>query len=123
MKMKIVYVIGPLRADCIDDFNDNMNAARQAALELWKAGFAVICPHLNSGELGENNKDVNRCSEEILMKGSLKLLSLCDFAVVLDGWKDSCGSMIEIGYCVQNNKPIYYITEFLSIEDITNNEM
>jgi hypothetical protein len=46
--LKIAYVAGPYRAKTKIGIILNILRARKVAKELWKMGYAVICPHSNS---------------------------------------------------------------------------
>jgi len=94
--MKLVYVIGPLSADTIFEQIMNIRKAEAFAIKLWRAGFAVICPHLNTGLL------CGATPEEDFLKGDIEILSRCDFAVTIEGWQQSTGSLGEIEYCYKN---------------------
>ena len=103
--MKLVYVIGPLRSDNAEKRNSNIKRAGQVALDFWEAGFAVICPHLNSNMAG----NLNSLDEQVFVDGDLVMLKHCDFAVVLDGWDGSIGSIGEIDFCAENSIPYYFL--------------
>lgn len=99
--MKLAYVIGPYRADTIYQVRLNIMNAEYVALWLWKNGFAVICPHKNTGLLD------GECPDETWLKGDIEILSRCDFAVCVRGWEGSKGSVDEVKYCKENGIPVY----------------
>jgi len=98
--MKIAYISGPYRADDIEGIQDNIYRARKVAVELWRMGYAVITPHLNTanfpGEVGDNpsrhNIDYIRGDLEIIFR-----LDRCkgDCVVMLPGWENSIGAKKE----------------------------
>ena len=100
--MKRAYVIGPYRADTISDVSQNIEAARSAAEELWRAGFAVFCPHLNSAFMDGVAPD------QVFLEGDLAWLRFADFAVAIDGFAHSNGSIGEIDFCSKNNIPVFF---------------
>ena len=62
--MKVIFISGPYRGDSIDD---NIDHASDIAQRLWKAGWAVICPHMNSMHFEEDNRFLvmlSICSED-----------------------------------------------------------
>lgn len=46
--MRVVYIAGPFRAENAWEIEQNIRRAEEAALELWRAGAAVLCPHTNT---------------------------------------------------------------------------
>ena len=86
---KIVYIAGSYRADTENGVRENIYRAGQVALKYWKAGYVVICPHMNSAFFG------GACPDETWLEGGLKILSRCDGVVFMDTWGDSEGSIIE----------------------------
>ena len=99
--MKIVYIVGPLRSDNKKQQQQNIKDAREVALKLWRAGFAVICSHLNSGKFDRIVED------EILLPGSAKIMLRCDFIVVFGKWRESIGSVSEITIAKEAEMSIY----------------
>ena len=63
---------------------------RCAAVKLWKAGFAVICPHLNSFMIAISGVD-----EDEMVRLDCEIIRRCDFVVLLKGWERSKGAIIE----------------------------
>jgi hypothetical protein len=88
--MKKAYVIGPYRAKTVEGIENNIRAAAEVAKELWKMGYAVFCPHLNSAHFDGVAPD------ESFINGDLEFLSCCDVMVILPGWRSSRGSLGEI---------------------------
>ncbi len=100
--MKIAYIIGPLTASSIYNRFQNIRKAEDLSIRLWSAGYAVICPHLNSGMLQ------GACQEQNFIDGYIEILKKCDFAVLYDGViARSTGSIAEVKCCRENNIPVY----------------
>ena len=59
------------------------------SLHLWKAGWAVICPHKNT-ELFDGH-----CADDVWLRGDLAILSRCDAVYMLNGWENSEGATEE----------------------------
>lgn len=97
---RVVYLAGPYRGDVAG----NVSRIRGVAIKLWKAGFVVLCPHLNSGGL-ENEVD----EEGILMVGALELMKRCDGVVVEKGggWEKSAGTLLEMEVARKNGIPVW----------------
>lgn len=88
--MKLAYVIGPYRAQNAWEREQNIRRAEEVALELWRLGFAVICPHTNTRFFD------GAADDSIWLAGDLEILRRCDLAVVIPGWDKSRGSRAEI---------------------------
>ena len=98
-------MIGSLRADNLWKVRENIRRAEEVAALLWQSGFAVICPHLNTGSM------MGVCPEENFLSGDLVMLKHCDFAVVVGNYQTSEGSLGEINFCLRRINPpipIYY---------------
>jgi len=99
--MKLVYVAGPYRAKTKLGIAINILRARRVAKELWKAGYAVICPHMNS-TLMDGIAD-----DETFLNGGIEMLKHCDMLVAIKGWMHSDGTLDEIDFAHRNNIPVY----------------
>lgn len=88
--MKTAYVAGPYRADTVRGIVENIRRAEEVALELWKLGFAVICPHMNSALFD------GACDDSVWLAGSLELMRRSDIVVLVPGWEDSQGTLAEV---------------------------
>lgn len=102
-RQKVAYVIGALRGGTSKIRKSNKDRAKHIAVELWKLGFAVICPHTNGGYLS------GQVNEDVLMEGHLELLSRSDIVVVVSGRRtaESKGSKKEIQLCNKLGITIY----------------
>ena len=89
-RCKVVYVIGPIRARWRIKRWLNVYRARNTAVKLWKAGFAVVCPHLNSLTLR------HQVGEDELVAGDLRIVSRCDFVVMTGDCRHSKGAVLEL---------------------------
>jgi len=98
-----VYIIGPIRSKWgLIGRLINVWRGRCTAVKLWKAGFAVICPHLNSFAITISGVD----EDEIVSK-DLEIINRCDFVVLLKGYEKSEGAKIELNYCRRVFKRVY----------------
>lgn len=93
----LIYVAGPYRGNR----EENIARAREVAIELWKIGHAVICPHLNTSHLEDEG-----ISDEVFIRGNLRIIARCDLIYVLKGWKASRGTEEEIAYSKSRTFPI-----------------
>ena len=70
--MKVIYVISPYRSKTINGVHENIEVARKAAVKLWRMGFVVLCPHLNSAFMD------GVVSDDQFLEAGLELLKRCD---------------------------------------------
>lgn len=116
--MKLLYVIGPFAAPTGWLVEQNVRRAEEVALELWRMGAAVFCPHTNT-----------RFFEGMLpgfLAGGLEVLSRSDGAVLIPGWKNSPGSQIEVDRAIFRRLPLFNwpasldaIREFVGAADLS----
>lgn len=99
--MKIAYVGGPYRADSIHATGCNIRAAEKVAVELWRMGWAVLCPHLNSAFLD------GAVSDERFLAGGLAIMARCDALVLIEGWRNSKGATAEREYALALQIPVH----------------
>lgn len=84
--MKVVFVCGPFRAQSAWDIEQNIRRAEELALELWRAGYAVVCPHTNTRFFQ------GAADDDIWLQGDLEILKRCDAIALVDGWEQSEGA-------------------------------
>jgi len=98
--MRVVYVAGRYRAKTIFGVVINILRARWVAIKLWKWGYAVICPHMNTA-LFPHEKS-GRFSEDGIeyIKGDLEIIDRLredhDLMVLLPKWQKSEGTKSEL---------------------------
>jgi len=107
--MQVAYICGPYRAPTIHQTVLNIRRAEEAALALWRMGYAVICPHKNSSLLD------GACDDSVWLEGDLELLRRSDLIVTLPGWEQSEGSRREVVEARKLGIPVY------SLDEIKNN--
>lgn len=92
--MKLVYTAGPYRsAQGPYGVTKNIRAAEAVAVELWRMGLAVICPHLNTAHL--DGAVGIPYQERCWIEGDLEMVRRCDGLVLLPGWQHSAGALGE----------------------------
>lgn len=96
----VVYVAGRYRSDTENGVYQNIQAAREMALKLWRPGVAVITPHMNTAFFGGAQPD------EVWLNGDLAMLERCDVIVMLPGWWNSKGATAERAFAVENDIPV-----------------
>ena len=88
--MKVAFVCGPYREDEIVDVVRNIRRAELVAMHLWKKGYAVVCPHMNSALFD------GLCSNEHFLAGTIEIMRRCDVVALMPNWEDHEGCLDEI---------------------------
>jgi len=105
----VVYVAGPYRSPTESGVFDNIMRARAIAIELWRPGIAVICPHLNTAFFGGSQPD------SVWFDGDLEIILRCDALVTVPNWERSEGTKAEVAHAKRNGIPVFHHThEFLN---------
>lgn len=97
--MKVIFVAGPRRARTIFGVILNIWKARRAARRLWKQGWAVICPHMNTASFKDDG---------IYFRGYCQLIKRCDAIYMLKNWQRSAGAGIEYQVAIDNHLEIIF---------------
>ncbi|MCI0628570.1 MAG: DUF4406 domain-containing protein [Acidobacteria bacterium] len=115
----LAYVSGPYRDYRGEWFvRQNIREAEAVALELWRMGFAVICPHKNSEGFGGAAGD-----PEPWISGDLLVVERSDLIVMLPRWQESEGARIEMNHATESRIPVYYWpSQRLRLEAIARND-
>lgn len=98
--MTLVYLAGALRGENKDA---NMKAAQFWAEKLWRMGYAVYSPHMNSGWLDTPETDPH------VLEANIQLMKMCDIMVIMPFYEKSKGTLAEIDVYRGIGKPIFYI--------------
>ena len=109
----LIYLAGPIRPKGDQTLEGNVAIAKSVALELWKSGYTVICPHANSDlpvSLADKEVEASRW-----LGGDLEIVARCDAVVVLPNWEQSEGTKGEIAFAKERNIPITYYPELPAI--------
>jgi hypothetical protein len=110
--MLFLYVSGPLRAPTEEQMVENINRARDIAIELWERGHAVCCPHTNTlWPPSACNVPPHRYIE-----GDLLIVSRCDGVVMMPGWGRSEGAIKEHFHAKNLGIPIWYYPDMPEVE-------
>lgn len=87
--MKVVYIAGPFRGPNAWEIEQNIRRAETLALEAWRCGVAVICPHTNTRFFQ------GAADDHIWLDGDLEILRRCDAILMTDDWQRSSGARAE----------------------------
>ena len=98
----VLYVAGPYRGGNAWDTRENIRRAERVAMECWRAGFAVICPHTNAAN-GEG-----WLPDHVWMEGDLTRMRRCDAVVVVPDWERSEGTRAEIEMARKEGIPVFF---------------
>jgi len=101
--MRIIYVAGKYRGQSEREVFENIICARRAALKLWEANWAVICPHTNSIFMGSQLG-----GDEKFIEGDLEIVRRCDAIFMLRDWSDSKGATLEREEAIKAGLEVYY---------------
>jgi nucleoside 2-deoxyribosyltransferase len=105
--MKIAYVAGPYRGKSkIKLINRlqvirNIVRARTVAKELWRQGYAALCPHSNTALFD------GAAPDETFLQGDIDMLAKCDLVVLVRGWDKSNGTKDEVIFAKYAGIPVY----------------
>ena len=93
--MRVIYVSGRYRAKTIFGVALNIWRARRVAQKLWKEGWAVICPHMNTAFFTGG--------EGMYIRGDIEIVKRCDTIYMLKNWHKSEGACIEYQVAIDNH--------------------
>lgn len=99
--MKIIYIAGPFRAPNAWEIEQNIRRAETLALEIWRMGAAVICPHANTRFFQ------GAADDEVWLEGDLEILRRCDAVVMTKDWEKSQGAKAEHAFAEKEGVPIF----------------
>ena len=102
--MNVIYIAGPYRSDTEWGLEKNIRHAEDAAVKLWKEGFAVICPHKNTAHFG------GICDDKVWIKGDIEIMTRCDAVYILKGWEKSFGATEEHRIALELDMDLMYET-------------
>ena len=98
----LVYLSGKYRDKDEHSVDCNIHYAKLVAVELWKMGFAVICPHGNSDHMGYEG------AGGAFLEGDMVMVERSDIVVMLDNWETSEGAKLERRLAMVLGIPVYY---------------
>lgn len=113
--MIVVYLAGPYSANEHGSISENIIKARKIAIEMWEQGYAVICPHLNTAHFEVDCQ----CDYEDYMRGDFAIIHKVDAVVMIPGWQDSKGAVMERNLALRLGKEV---TEYPVIPTCWNKE-
>jgi hypothetical protein len=113
--MKVVYVAGPFRGKDAWEIECNIRRAETLALEVWRLGCAVICPHSNTRFFQ------GAAPDKVWLDGDLEILRRCDAIIMTEDWERSSGARAEREEAIRLRIPVFYnanhLWEWLPVEE------
>jgi len=104
--MEVVYIAGPLRAKNAWEQEQNIRRAEALALEAWRLGYAVICPHTNTRFFQ------GAADDAVWLRGDLEILRRCDVVLMTPDWETSQGAVAEHAEALRLGlRVVYDLTE------------
>jgi hypothetical protein len=100
--MTLVFISGPYRAPTIRGVVANIREAEAVALEYWREGYAVICPHLNTALMD------GALPDSVWLEGDREILRRCDVVVMMPRWTESAGATAEHALAVELGLAVLY---------------
>ena len=100
--MRLVYIAGPYRGPNAWTIEQNIRRAEDAAVRVWKAGMAALCPHANARHMLEGN-----VTDEHALAGTLEMMRRCDAVLLVAGWRDSLGACAEVEEAHRMGLPVF----------------
>jgi hypothetical protein len=105
--MRVIFVSGPFRAATAWEIEQNVRRAETLALEVWRAGFAAICPHTNTRFFD------GAAPDRLWLDGDIEILRRCDALILVPGWERSSGSVHEVAVANDLAIPVFSSVETL----------
>lgn len=100
--MKVAYIAGPYRPKNSVTLLENIRSAEQVAIKYWRAGYAVITPHLNTAFFD------GLCPDETWLEGDLAILRRCDVIVMMKTAGESSGARAELALAKELGLEVVY---------------
>ena len=99
--MKVIYIIGPFRAENSWEVEQNVRRAEAVALEIWRMGAVPICVHAMCRNY------TGAAPDDVWLKGDLELLKRSDAAFVMPAIEGSSGSQDEVTLCDERGMLVF----------------
>jgi len=96
----------------------NIHLATTVARELWRMGFAVICPHANTAHMGGAGVEY-----EDFLEGDFAIIQKVDFMVLLPNWSSSQGARREKELADDMGLPVFLWGDRKSMEALKTMEV
>mgnify|MGYP001571159885 CR=1 FL=1 len=108
MKRSYVFIAGPYKGKDFIEIDRNIARARDAAVFLANNGVPFFCPHLNSGHFEAMTISVPM---DFWYDLDLRFLERASAIWLIDGWKNSQGSLAELARAQALQIEVFYQNE------------
>ena len=98
---RVVYIAGPFRGANAWEIEQNIRRAEELALEAWKTGAAVICPHTNTRFFQ------GAAPDHIWLEGDLEFVLRSNAVLTTPDWERSVGATREVALAHEMKIPIF----------------
>lgn len=104
----IAYIAGKYTADTREGVQANIDAAEAVGKAMLLQGYVPLIPHRITGFWDTDPLFSHMRHGDWMHKVCLPLLDKCDCIVMMPGWQDSPGSVMEHQHASNQGKPIFY---------------
>jgi nucleoside 2-deoxyribosyltransferase len=104
----VVYIAGPYTAPTRDGVQANIDKAEEVAKAILQKGLTPLLPHKITSFWDEDPQFAHMQHSDWIYKVCIPLLDKCDVIVMVPGWRDSPGSVIEHQHASKRGIPILY---------------
>lgn len=113
--MKRIYVAGPYSADNVLDVLKNIGRGEKCCAKLFKLGYAPFCPWHDKSYVMEYCD--SSFTVEQFYDFSMAWLEVSDAVLLIPGWKNSKGTLLEIERAKELGIPVFYNINQLTRRD------
>jgi hypothetical protein len=104
----LIYTAGPYSQTAgVGTVEENIQKAKEVAVELWNMGYTVLCPHLNTAGF----ETLTTLSNKDFVDRDLEMVEVCDAIVMMPGWESSLGAVRELEHARQNDLVVWFWPE------------
>lgn len=103
--MKLIYIAGAYRAATQQLVRRNVKVACEAAQDLLRLGYALICPH----SMTHGWEECSFLTEDMFRDNGLEQMRRCDAVLVVGtNWRGSDGTLAEIAEAKRLGIPVFH---------------
>lgn len=104
----LIYVAGPYSAPTHDEIAANIARAEEAGKKLIQSGMIPVIPHRITGHWEEDPTFEHWSHQDWMDRFCIPLLNRCDAVLMLPGWENSKGTLMELEQARAIGKPIVF---------------
>jgi hypothetical protein len=105
MKEKLIYVAGPFRGRNQFEIEKNIRKAEEAGLDVAILGGVPVIPH------SMYRYYQNTLPDAVWTMSTMELFRRCDALLLIEGWRNSVGSVAEREEAIRLNVPIFDVSQ------------